>query len=143
MFNYKKNIKVLPRLSVSRPTPRMWIICELARKKKRGSLKKEKRRTAQREGSLNAVGVVGCLQDAGNNVARAAYNSLRIMCITRRWGSAKITIPTGCLLFSQRRTRHTMAKKRNASYCIVYVYVCITCYALICTQCAGLAMGWN
>ncbi|TGZ32147.1 Uncharacterized protein DBV15_01040 [Temnothorax longispinosus] len=55
------------------------------------------------DGSLNnAVGVVGCLQDAGNNVARAAYNSLRIMCTTRRWGSAKVTLPAGCLLLSQR-----------------------------------------
>ncbi|KYQ52793.1 hypothetical protein ALC60_08082 [Trachymyrmex zeteki] len=76
---------------------------ELAKKKKRGSREGKKERENDVDGSLNnAVGVIGCLQDADNNMARAAYNSLRIMCTTRRWGSAKVTLPAGCLLLSQR-----------------------------------------
>ncbi|KYN04276.1 hypothetical protein ALC62_05042 [Cyphomyrmex costatus] len=76
---------------------------ELAKKKKRGSCEGKKERENDVDGSLNnAVGVIGYLQDADNNVARAAYNSLRIMCTTRRWGSAKVTLPAGCLLLSQR-----------------------------------------
>ncbi|EGI58285.1 hypothetical protein G5I_13629 [Acromyrmex echinatior] len=73
------------------------------KKKKHGSCEGKTERENDVEGSLNnAVGVIGCLQDADNNVARAAYNSLRIMCTTRRWGSAKVTLLAGCLFLSQR-----------------------------------------
>lgn len=76
---------------------------ELARKEKRGSCGGKEEGENDADGSLNnAIGVVGCLRDAGNNVARAAYNSLRIMCTTRRWGSAKVTLPAGCLLLSHK-----------------------------------------
>lgn len=76
------------------------------------------------DGSLNnAVGVVGCLQDAGNNVARAAYNSLRIMCTT--WGSAKVTLPAGCLLLLLLSQRGLAAHNEIVEEERPYVYVCV------------------
>lgn len=95
----------------------------------------------ENEGSLNnADGVVGCLQDAGNNVARAAYNSLRIMCTTR--GNAKVTLPAGCLLLSQRGlAAHNEIVEEERGRACVYALRTRTQHATL--VCAGLAMGWN
>jgi len=117
---------------------------ELTKKKKHGSCEGKTERENDVDGSLNnAVGIIGCLQDADNNVARAAYNSLRIMCTTQRWGSVKVTLqPAGCLFLSQRGTsRHNeISEEEHARACVRASHTHAIRHARVCRPSDGVKL---